>query len=84
MKIVNGIPPRRSQPPWLSEHKRFLIAKAYYAFLRELEDRREGHTASALRVLLALFPELVLARFDLDEDCVTPPAAADDNIVYLR
>jgi hypothetical protein len=92
MKPLNGTDRQRSQP--LSLHDRYIVAKAYYCFFCEqqkaAEELREWRSAGdAIRILLALFPELVLEPgipqpATLDLDLTRPPATASDNVVHLR
>lgn len=96
MEIIDGMGQHSSQPPWLSEHDRYVLARAYYCFFCEQqnlpEEQREWPGVDdAIRIVLALFPELALFRgiakpaLDPEErDRMMLPAPAGDNIVYLR
>ena len=96
---IDGMGRPRSQPPRLmSERDRYTLARAYYGELcaqqnLPAEQREWFDVEIAIRIVLALFPELVVdhsitkptLEFDFEEDGKTmQPAPADDNIIYLR
>ena len=95
MKTIDGMGRPSSQPPRLmSERDRYALARAYYCDLRDDQnlpaDQPKWSDVDAYRIVLALFPELVvnhgiaLEFFEFEEGeqpIHTPP---DDNIIYLR
>ena len=105
MKTINGMGRPRSQPPRLfSERDRYTLARMYYSELCAQQDvpaeQRDWFDVDvAMRIVLALFPELVvdhsIAKPVLDakppieffefEDGEQPTHTLPDyNIIYLR
>jgi len=102
---IDGMGRPRSQPPRLmSERDRYILARAYYGELCDQQnlpaDQREWFDVEiAIRIVLALFPELVVDHsiakpvldakpaiefFDFEEGEQPTHTLADDNIIYLR
>jgi hypothetical protein len=83
----------------MSECDRYSLARAYYCYyLCEQQDlpeeqRERSNIDEAIRIVLALFPELVLDHgiakpalefFEFEEGEQPTHTPADDNIIYLR
>ena len=90
MKTIDGIGQDRPQPPW-SDRERYGLAKALYRFLCEQQDvpveqREFPNVNDAIRVVLALFPELMLDHgvVAMERERRTPFAPTDDNIIHLN
>ncbi len=95
MKTIDGIGRPRSQPPRLmSERERYTLARAFYCDLRDDQnlpaEQRKWSDVDAMRILLALFPELVvdhgiaLEFFEFEEGEQPTHTPPNDNIIYLR
>ena len=91
MKTINGIDRHGSQPHRLSEQNRFTLARGCYRFLYEqqnlpVEQREFPNVNDTIRLVLALFPELMLDRgiAQMELDRRAAPASADDNIIHLN